>query len=90
MLVPIRIWAPTWRTETKKKHICYLVLLHKVSLLLEKLIAKFHEKSHKTATFNRLVTECIDRHAPLKRSKVTRPPTPWLNDPSIKVGEWVI
>ena len=29
MLVPIRIWAPTWRTETKKKHICYLVLLHK-------------------------------------------------------------
>ena len=29
MLVPIRIWAPKWRTETNKKPICYLVLLHK-------------------------------------------------------------
>lgn len=27
---------------------------------------------------NRLMTECIDRHAPLKRTKITRPPAPWL------------
>ena len=28
--------------------------------------------------FNTLVTECIDRHAPLKRTKCTRPPAPRL------------
>ena len=28
--------------------------------------------------FNNLVTECIDRHAPLKRIKCTRPPASWL------------
>ena len=27
---------------------------------------------------NSLVTECLDRHAPLKKVKVTRPPAPWM------------
>ena len=35
-------------------------------------------------TLNRLVTECLDRHSSLKRTKVTRPPAPWLNDSSIR------
>ena len=30
-----------------------------------------------------LIKECIDRHAPLKLMKVTRPPAPWLKDPAI-------
>ena len=28
--------------------------------------------------------ECIDRHAPLKRIKITRPPAPWLHDQEIE------
>ena len=27
-----------------------------------------------------LIRECIDRHAPLKHTKLTRPPTPWMKD----------
>ena len=34
--------------------------------------------------FNNLVTECIDRHAPLKRIKCTRPPAPWLKSLDIQ------
>ena len=34
--------------------------------------------------FNALVTECIDRHAPLKRIKCTRPPAPWLKSLDIQ------
>ncbi|XP_057296305.1 uncharacterized protein LOC130625270 [Hydractinia symbiolongicarpus] len=30
--------------------------------------------------FNELISSCIERHAPLKRIKVTRPPAPWLKD----------
>ena len=30
-----------------------------------------------------LIKECIVRHAPLKLTKVTRPPAPWLKDPAI-------
>lgn len=43
----------------------------------------FDKPNDKIAIFNRLVTECLDRHAPLKRIKVTQPPVPWLNDQSI-------
>ena len=32
----------------------------------------------KSDIFNNLVAECIDRLAPLKRIKCTRPPAPWL------------
>ena len=32
---------------------------------------------------NKLITSCIDRHAPLRRVRVTRPPAPWLKDLNI-------
>jgi len=34
-------------------------------------------------TFNKLLISCIERHAPLKRIKVTRPPAAWLRDLNI-------
>ena len=34
--------------------------------------------------FNTLFGECIDRHAPLKRIKVTRPPAPWMNSDELR------
>ena len=36
--------------------------------------------------FTNLITECtcIERHAPLKRTKITRPPAPWLQEEEIK------
>ena len=36
------------------------------------------DPENKLDIFNTLVTECIDRHAPLKRIKCTRPPVPSL------------
>ncbi|CAB3981517.1 Hypothetical predicted protein, partial [Paramuricea clavata] len=34
--------------------------------------------------FNSLIKDCLDRYAPLRRSKITRPPAPWLNDSDVK------
>ena len=34
--------------------------------------------------FNELLRSCIDRHAPLVRCKLTRPPAPWLQDVDIQ------
>ena len=34
--------------------------------------------------FNELVNQCIERYAPLKRTKITRPPVPWLNTEGIR------
>ena len=33
---------------------------------------------------NTLIVECVDRHAPLKRVKITRPPAPWLHATDIR------
>ena len=33
---------------------------------------------------NSLIRDCIDRHAPLGRTKVTRPPAPWLQTDEIR------
>ena len=34
--------------------------------------------------FNSMSKSCIDTHAPLCRTKITRPPTPWLNTDDIE------
>ena len=39
-----------------------------------------NEKLH---VLNHLIRLCIDRHAPLKHTKIARPSAPWLKDPQI-------
>ena len=33
--------------------------------------------------FNSMFKECLERHAPLRRVRVTRPPAPWTDDSQI-------
>ena len=33
---------------------------------------------------NTLITDCIEDHAPLKRTKTTRPPAPWLQKDDLR------
>lgn len=39
----------------------------------------------KVSVLNSLITECIDRHVPLRRVKVTRPPAHWMHSEEIRV-----
>ena len=41
------------------------------------------DPDEKLEILSSLIKECIDRHAPLKLSKVTRPPAPWFKGPAI-------
>ena len=34
--------------------------------------------------FNSMFKECLERHAPLRRVRVTRPPAPWMDDSQIR------
>ena len=36
--------------------------------------------SDKVSMLNELITSCIDRHAPVRRVKITRPSSPWMKD----------
>lgn len=42
------------------------------------------EPNQKLDVFNSLFKSCLDRHAPLCRTKITRPPAPWLNEEEIR------
>ena len=42
------------------------------------------DSKDKLDIFNNVLTECIDRHAPIKRIKCTRPPAPWLKSLNIQ------
>ena len=42
------------------------------------------DPEEKLQLFNTMFTDCLERHAPLKRIKVTRPPAPWLKDDNIQ------
>ncbi|XP_028409262.1 uncharacterized protein LOC114531856 [Dendronephthya gigantea] len=38
----------------------------------------------KLELFNTMFSNCLERHVPMKRAKITRPPAPWLKDENIK------
>ena len=47
------------------------------------LVYAFDNAEEQLDIFNELFTSCLNRHAPLVKQKVTRPPAPWLKDLNI-------
>ena len=48
------------------------------------LVYSVDDPNEKLDMFNTLLKSCIDQHAPLRRTKITRPPAPWLNKVEIR------
>ena len=42
------------------------------------------DQDEQVETLNALISECLERHAPLRKVRVTRPPAPWMKDPLIE------
>jgi hypothetical protein len=55
-----------------------------VSSLPFSAVYAFSDPEDMLESFNTLIQDCIDRHAPIKRIKVTRPPCPWLKTGDIQ------
>ena len=47
------------------------------------MVYSFDDSEHQVLIFNKLVVDCINTHAPLRKVKLTRPVAPWMNDPKI-------
>ena len=41
-------------------------------------VYSFDTPENQLAMLNKLILDCIDHHAPLKRTKFTIPPAPWM------------
>ena len=42
------------------------------------LVYSFEDPNEQLDTLNNLILECIERHAPLVKTKFTNPPAPWM------------
>ena len=47
------------------------------------LVYAFDEPDDKVTILNKLILDCIEKHAPIKRIRLTRPVAPWMKDKSI-------
>jgi len=47
------------------------------------LVYAFDDPEDQLDIFNHILTECIEKHAPLKRTLITRPPAPWMKNKEI-------
>ena len=43
----------------------------------------FDDPNDQIAMLNKLITDCIADHVPIKKVKFTRPPAPWMKDPEL-------
>ena len=43
----------------------------------------FDDPKDQVSKFNKLVADCINTHAPLRKVKLARPVATWINDPNI-------
>ena len=41
-------------------------------------VYSFDDQDDQVETLNKLITDCLSHHAPIKRTKFTRPPAPWM------------
>ena len=47
------------------------------------LVYAFDEPDDQVTILNKLVLDCIEKHAPIKKVRLTRPVAPWIKDESI-------
>ena len=52
-------------------------------LLPTRIVFGFDDPNDQIAMLNKLITDCIADHAPIKKVKFTRPPAPWMKDPEL-------
>ena len=60
----------------------YITDFHSLPLSI---VYALDDASDQINVLNNLITECIDRHAPLRKVKITRPPSPWMKDLNISM-----
>ena len=69
-------YTPRHKLIRNEKQFFETAFIDDFAALPFEIVYAFDDPNDKIATFNRLVTKCLDRQATLNRTKVTRPPVP--------------
>ena len=76
-------FEPRYKNVRNEKNFNINEYINDFSKIPFSVVYSFDDPNDQLDTFNKLVTECINKHAPIQRTKFTRPPAPWMKDPDI-------
>ena len=82
--VHISRFQPRYKIIRREKDVDMVAYYNDFSSIPFSVIYAFSDPEEMLASFNTLIKDCINRHAPIKRVKVTRPPCPWLKTNNIQ------
>ena len=82
--VRITRFEPRFKIIRNERQFVENAFLEDVAALPLNIVYSTDDANDKLEIFNSLFKSSIDRHAPLRKMKITRPPAPWLNAEDIK------
>ena len=76
-------FEPRYKLIRNQKNLNINNYINDFSQLPLNLVYSFDDPNEQIEIFNDIVTSCMDSHAPVTRTKFTRPPAPWMKDQEI-------
>ena len=78
-------FQPRLKYIREEKHLNIEQYVSDMSYLPFSLIYAFEDVETKLDIFNSFILDCINKHAPSKKVKVTRPPSPWMQSEKMRI-----
>ena len=82
--VRVRRFQPRLKNTRDEIHLNIEQYVSDTNDLPFSLIYAFDDVETKLDIFNSLILYCVNKHAPLRKIKVTRPPSPWMQGKKIR------
>ena len=82
--IRISRYAPRYKFIRNEKQFNENAFVEDFSTIPFQVLYGLEDPDEKVEILQTLIQECLKRHAPLRRIKLTRPPAPWMNDLNIR------
>ena len=82
--IRVRRFAPTFKYIRNERQFNEESYVEDCANLPLSVVYALEDPNEKLDVFSGLILQCIERHAPLKRTRLTRPPAPWLQKDEIR------
>ena len=76
-------YEPRYKVIRDERNLDMVDYMNDFQSLPLSLVYVFDTASDKVNVLNNMITDCIQKHAPLRKVKITRPPSPWMKDLNI-------
>ena len=77
-------FEPRYKFIRNQKNLIMSNYIEEFKQLPFNLIHAFSDPEDQIGILNKLILDCIQNHAPMRRVKITRPTAPWMNDINIR------